>query len=561
MEADEAALIHAKVRRGVAQGWGRRLRDVSSAGLVGVLCATALAPVLAVAGAGAVVVAGAGVLGSVGANVLSEVVIKAVERLRDSGRRATHDEIEAVVAAAIEHALAADPRAQALRRDVAEVLRVTGTVAAALEAAVQFGDPAAQAELTAALRAVGTDFEEFDFVLAELRETAGAILETLRRQGAEHRAEQTRAHEIAVQLWLVRQELAVMERRTRGEATPNVGGGPTAVWEGCPYRGLLPFEQDHAAVFYGRERLTAELVTILATRLTGLGILVVTGASGAGKSSLLRAGLLPELTRGSLADGSAQWPRIVLTPTREPLAELAAHLAVLGGTDANTVGRNLATAPDQAHRTAYQVIVHQARLASTAPTGRVVILVDQFEEMFTLDSEDHGGEDQRTAFVTALHAAATTPTGSRHEPPALVVLGVRGDFWDRCAGFPQLVEAMKAGPFVVGPLTESELRCAITGPAAAAGLELEPGLVDTVLGELRGADTSSAGTLPLLSQAMLATWEHRAEGGAAHQPRLRPVRRDHTRGPGERRGRVRRADLQPAEGRPGRVPSADRVVA
>lgn len=504
MEPNEAALIHAEVRRGVAHRWGHHLRDMSSAGLVGVLCAGALAPVLAAAaGAGAVVIAGVGVLGSVGANVLTDVVTKAIEGLRAGARRATHDEVEAAVAAAIERALeAADPRARALRREVAVVLRETGAVTAALESVVEVGDPAAQGALTAALTAVSAEFEEFGFVLAELAEATGTILETLRLQDAERRTDRTRAHKIAVQLRQLRDELAVIERRTRPKATPEAGDGHPAVWEGCPYRGLRPFEEDHEAVFYGRELLTVELVTALADRLTGLGMLVVTGASGAGKSSLLRAGLLPALARGSLVDGSAQWPRIVFTPTHAPLEELAAHLAVLGGMDATTVCRDLATAPHQAH-----LIVRQALLASTGQVGRVVIVVDQFEELFTL-----GGEDQAAAFVAALNAAAAIPAGPRGEPPALVVLGVRGDFWDQCAGYPQLVEALEAGPLVVGPMTEPELRRAITGPAAAAGLQLEPGLVETVLGDLRGAGVPTVGALPLLSQAMLVTWEHRASG-------------------------------------------------
>jgi WD40 repeat protein len=485
---------------------------MSSVGLVGALCASALAPVLAVAaGAGAVVIAGVGVLGSVGANVLTDVVTKAIEGLRVGGRRTTHSEVEAAVAAAIERALVAGPLARSLRRDVAAVLRETGTVAAALEAAVEVGDPATKDELTAALTAVSAEFEEFGFVLAEIQEAAGAILEMLRRQDAERRADRGRAYEIAVQLWLLREELAVVERRTRLHAMLAAGGGQAVAWAGCPYRGLLPFEQDHTAVFFGRERLTAELVTALATRLTGLGMLVVTGASGAGKSSLLRAGLLPALARGSLVDGSAEWPRIVLTPTRTPLEELATHLAVLGGMGATTVRRDLAGAPDRAHMIVRQALLAAAGSAADAPDGpaaRVVIVVDQFEELLTL-----GSEDQRAAFVTALHAAAATPAGPRGEPPALVVLGLRGDFWDLCAGYPQLVEALRAGPFVVGPMTEPELHRAITGPAAAAGLELEPGLVEAVLGELRGAGTPSVGALPLLSQAMLVTWEHRSDGG------------------------------------------------
>ena len=141
--------------------------------------------------------------------------------------------------------------------------------------------------------------------------------------------------------------------------------------------------------------------------------------------------------------------------------------------------------------------------------ARLVLIVDQFEQVFTLNPEP-GGEATRQAFITALCSAATNPVGSGLEPPALVVIAVRGDFWDRCAAVPELVGALQDGQFVVGPMTESELRVAITGPAEAAGLRIDPALTDTILGDLRAAGADrSAGVLPLLSQAMALTWEQR----------------------------------------------------
>jgi hypothetical protein len=101
---------------------------------------------------------------------------------------------------------------------------------------------------------------------------------------------------------------------------------------------LLPFDESDAKVFYGRERPTAELAVKLAARVTSGGLVVVTRASGAGKSSLLRAGLLPTLARGQQVQGSDQWPRIVMTPTKDPLTELAARLAALGGSDTSRSG-------------------------------------------------------------------------------------------------------------------------------------------------------------------------------------------------------------------------------
>ena len=138
-----------------------------------------------------------------------------------------------------------------------------------------------------------------------------------------------------------------------------------------------------------------------------------------------------------------------------------------------------------------------------------MLIVDQFEQVFTLNP-DLGGAATRQAFITALCSAATSPAGPRQEPPALVVISVRGDFWDRCAAVPELVGALQDGHFVVGPMTESELRVAITGPAEAAGLRIDSALTDTILGDLRVAGGNRpAGILPLLSQAMALTWEQR----------------------------------------------------
>ena len=463
------------------------------------------------------VAAGVGVLGSVGANVLTGVIAKAIDRIRGDGRPPSQREIESELAVQIEAALSTgDEHAHTLRGEVAAVLREVGAVGAALKAVVETGDQNMQDELIAAFEVLSSDFAEFGFVLADVRQTAGTILETLRLQDVDRRVDRDRSRQQGMQLRLLLDGVQVIERRTRRSTGSTIGDVPPR-WEGCPYRGLPSFEEDHTDIFYGREQATAKLVGALAERLTGLGMLVVTGPSGAGKSSLLRAGLLPAVARGLLAPGSQAWPRVVITPTRTPLTELGTHLAALGGLDATATCRALAEAPRQAHLIARQVVLAATRdngQPPTAPvTARLVLVVDQFEEIFTLGrDDDEEFRRQRANLLEALHAIAATPVGPGGEPPALVVLGVRGDFWDRCAESPLLLPALQAEPFTVGPMTESELRLAITGPAAAAGLDLDPGLTDTILDGLRarpGSPRFDSGALPLLSQAMLLTWEHR----------------------------------------------------
>ena len=130
---------------------------------------------------------------------------------------------------------------------------------------------------------------------------------------------------------------------------------------------------------------------------------------------------------------------------------------------------------------------------------------------------------EREAFIAALHAAATVPAGPHERPRALVVAAVRADFLGRLIAYPPLKAALETGLFTVGPMSEAELRLAVTGPAAEAGLAVEPALVETVIAELRektGGGLGS-GALPLMSQAMAATWEH----GEGSELTLRAYRR------------------------------------
>ena len=281
-------------------------------------------------------------------------------------------------------------------------------------------------------------------------------------------------------------------------------------WPGGPYLGLVPFEERDAQLFFGRDELADQLVRRLAERPDGAGILLVAGESGSGKSSLLRAGLLPRLAAGALGPGSERWPRRVIRPTGSPLRELAMHLAELAGTDPVSVYRSLSAVPHEAP----MLVEQAARIATGAAGGappRVVLVVDQFEELFTAGEDGDVYAAERDAFVAALHAMATLAAGPRTVPPTLVVAAVRADYLGRLIAYPPLKAALDAGLFTVGPMTESELRLAVTGPAAEAGLVVAPAVVEAVVAELRGEGGGGLGrgVLPLMSQAMAATWECR----------------------------------------------------
>ena len=223
----------------------------------------------------------------------------------------------------------------------------------------------------------------------------------------------------------------------------------------CPYKGLASFEGQDAPFFFGRERLVAQMVA----RLVGAPLLGVVGASGSGKSSALRAGLLAELAGGVLP-GSEHWTQLVLRPGERPVRML----------DRATGGAR--------------------------SSERLLVAVDQFEEVFSL-CRDPG---ERTEFVEAL--AALTNDRAR---PSVVVVAVRADFYGHCAAYPELGSLLGANNVLVGPMRQEELRRAIEQPARSAGLRVEPELVQRLLADVE----DEPGALPLLSSALLELWQER----------------------------------------------------
>ena len=378
---------------------------------------------------------------------------------------------------------------------------------------MEVGSQRVRSDIIAAIGGLGSGFAELRFLIGNVERAAAEIQESQDAQASQLRVMIEKLDWVAAEARLTREEMSI--RRLRPGLPGAVSAGVDSRMEACPYRGLLPFGEADADLFYGRERLIAELGVELTRRLSSAGPVVVTGASGAGKSSLLRAGLLPALAKGIQLKGSQRWPRMVITPTRHPLMELATVLAVMAGRDSADVREELRQHPEQAHLIARQAVLADAARrgselsAPGAEDERLVLIVDQFEQAFTL-STGQDAEADRRAFITALCTVASSPAGPVDHPPALVLIAVRGDFCDRCAAHPDLARALGVGPFVVGPMTDSDLRRAITGPASVAGLQVDPDLVSTILADLRTAgDPEISGTLPLLSQAMLLTWKNR----------------------------------------------------
>ena len=232
----------------------------------------------------------------------------------------------------------------------------------------------------------------------------------------------------------------------------------------APYKGLLFFEESDSDLFFGREALTARLADRVIDLTVGAStrFLAVVGASGSGKSSLVRAGLAVTLKKRG-------WDVRVFTPGANPIKALETQLYM-----------------DQAK----------------AERDRVLILVDQFEEVFTLCRD----ESERLAFIQKLFIHAQNASYK-----TTVVIALRADFYSHCAQYPHLRQAVATEQEYIGQMRTEELRRAIEEPARRGGWEFEPGLVDVLLNDIgaQGSQEPEPGALPLLSHALLATWERR----------------------------------------------------
>ncbi|MGW3353763.1 NACHT and WD repeat domain-containing protein [Nonomuraea rubra] len=279
-------------------------------------------------------------------------------------------------------------------------------------------------------------------------------------------------------------------------------GAGTAI-EICPYPGLAAFGVEQAQWFFGRDTLIAELLGKLDERQRTGGIQMVVAPSGAGKSSLLHAGLLSRLNDSALP-GSAYWDKTIFTPGIDPLAALVEQLGSM-------LEEESCTPAEGSEDDLPQRAVRLCAALRTNGSQPALVVVDQFEEVFT----QCGDAGRRDTFIDLL--AELAGNGSEEEPPCLVVVGVRADFYAACAGNPRLRHALQDNPLVIGPMSETELRESIIFPAQDVGLELEPGLVEVLLHDLgtapsQGEQSMSGyepGRLPFLAHALRAAWQQR----------------------------------------------------
>ncbi|MFL5799047.1 MAG: protein kinase domain-containing protein [Actinomycetota bacterium] len=253
-----------------------------------------------------------------------------------------------------------------------------------------------------------------------------------------------------------------------------------------PYKGLRPFFEADASDFFGRDRLVAEVVARLSGRAEGSRFLALVGPSGSGKSSLVRAGLLPSLRRGAVR-GSDGWFLVDMHPGTHPFEELAAALMrIAGEPPADPLGR--------LQRGDLRSVIEKI----LPPGSELLLVVDQFEEVFTLVDD----EEVRAGFLGLVASAATDPASR-----VRIVATLRADFYDRPLTYPVLAELMKAGTVTVTPLVPEELERAVAGPAEGVGVGVDPSLVADIVVQV----TTQPGALPLLQYALTEIFDRRRD--------------------------------------------------
>lgn len=282
-----------------------------------------------------------------------------------------------------------------------------------------------------------------------------------------------------------------------------------------PYPGLRAFEPHEAEIFFGREAHTDRLLGILQRER----FLAVIGPSGSGKSSLVRAGLLPGLAMGSLGTGS-DWRIALLRPGDHPMRSLAAALL-----QPEVLGRHLLShdgEPDAADIAALEAELRRGPLAlatlcaeaqrrhradagdGAATTDfNLLVLVDQFEEIFTY--ADAGGQqaaDESDSFVSLLLAARADAKSRLAEPGLHVALTMRTDFLGNCVRFFDLPEAINQSQYLTPRLRRDEIERAIRGPVELWGGAID----DSLVAELINATGQSADQLPLVQHALARMW-------------------------------------------------------
>jgi ABC-type multidrug transport system fused ATPase/permease subunit len=255
-----------------------------------------------------------------------------------------------------------------------------------------------------------------------------------------------------------------------------------------PYPGLRPFNRDEADIFFGREAHVDAMVDRLAKQR----LLAVTGNSGCGKSSLVRAGLLAALETGLLAAAGPVWRFAICTPREHPMTELATALLTVQGEEPASEEIALRRAELEIWPLSLAAELRRRPLSDGA---NLLIVVDQFEELFRY--QDLSGREEAETFIALLLTSA-----SQRDVPIYIVLTMRSDFLGRCAEFTDLAEAISDAQYLCPRLNREQIAAAIEGPARVFGGAVEELLLARLVNDM-GTDPDQ---LPLMQHALMRLW-------------------------------------------------------
>ncbi len=269
----------------------------------------------------------------------------------------------------------------------------------------------------------------------------------------------------------------------------------------CPYRGLAAFRDEDAPFFFGRETLIGQLSEAVSQHTL---VHVLVGASGSGKSSVVYAGLLPRLR----ADDN--WLVATARPGGQPFQATAASLVTLLEPDLSEADRLIETQKLGHALTQREVTLEsiaRRALEKNGETGRLLLLLDQFEELYTLCSDDR----LRRRFLDELLAAVES-SARQQSAPLVLLLTLRADFMGQALSHRPFADALQDASFMIGPMTAEELQQAIEKPAELQGAAFEDGLVERILKDVG----KEPGHLPLLQFALTLLWEQQKDGWLTH---------------------------------------------
>jgi len=271
-----------------------------------------------------------------------------------------------------------------------------------------------------------------------------------------------------------------------------------------PFPGLRPFRSNEHHLFFGREEQTAALLQLLRTNR----FLAVVGTSGSGKSSLVRGGMIAELHGGTMTQAGSSWEVMILRPGGSPIENLARAFVdaeLYDPKDAGTLPRLLATL----NRSRFGLVEAMKQSEVFEPGVNLLVVVDQFEELFRFRQQGIDSEETAAAFVNLLLTAS-----AQAESPIYVTITMRSDYLGDCSEIPGLAEAVNEGEYLIPRLGRDQKRDAIEKPIGVGGAKISPLLVQRLLNDV-GDDPDQ---LPVLQHALMRMWEKWSSSGDIDRP-------------------------------------------